>query len=297
LRHDISVKKHPGASMSNRYVFAVYAGRSGGKQTTDFFNRNIDGCLAINEFPHYEATLPGRLGNWQHRFHRRFIETHELLGRGKMLEAFVNDDRRYMERITKRRLNMIDTALKKSGRDIFIDMNKLFGRSIYRGVDLVLPKYRLVYMPRDPLKNMRSFLNRDKIFSLDNNRPEDACNELRLDSSDMEKGELYLWMWTELHLRFQTMCKSPKVEAFSTIRTEDMNDQDKWQQTLDELHLPYSDLVIEPPSNSNVKLGFGATKVTGEDVELFEKFIRRIPLDVRKRVDYFDSYNPAQSVG
>jgi hypothetical protein len=283
--------------MKNRYVFAVYAGRSGGKQTTDFFNRNVNGCLAINEFPHYEATLPGRLGKWQHKFHRRFIETHELLGRGGMIEAFVNDDRQYLEKVTRRRLNMIDRVLKERGCSIYVDMNKLFGRSIYRGVDLVLPEYCLVYMPRDPLKNMRSFLNRDKNFSLDNNRPDDACNELRLDSSDMEKGELYLWMWTELHLRFQSMCKSPKVEAFSTIRTEDMNDAEKWQQTLDDLRLPYSQIAIELPSNTNAQLGFGATKVSQEDVELFEKFLRRIPLEVRKRVDYFDTYDPAQSVG
>ncbi|MDA1100694.1 MAG: hypothetical protein O2967_17110 [Proteobacteria bacterium] len=100
--------------MTNKYVFAVYAGRSGGMQTTDFFNRNVNGCLAINEFPHYQQTLPGRLGNWQHRFHRRFIETHELLGRGRFLEAFVKGDDQYLEKITKRRLNMIDEVLKKT---------------------------------------------------------------------------------------------------------------------------------------------------------------------------------------
>ncbi|MDA1100693.1 MAG: hypothetical protein O2967_17105 [Proteobacteria bacterium] len=176
-------------------------------------------------------------------------------------------------------------------------MNKLFGRGIFRGVDLVLPKYSLIYMPRDPLKNMRSFLNRDKNFWLDNNRPEDACNEFRLDSSEMEKGELYLWMWTELHLRFQTMCKSPKVEAFSTLRTEHMNDVKSWEKTLCELRLPFSDISIEPPSNSNAKLGFGATRVTEEDVDLFQRFLTRLPADVRKRVDYFDAYEPTLSIG
>jgi hypothetical protein len=283
--------------MSNRYVFAVYAGRSGGKQTTDFFNRNVAGCLAINEFPHYQSTLPGRLGNWQHRFHRKFIETHELLGRGKFLEAFVNGDDRYLERITKRRIKMIDAVLEENNRNIFFDMNKLFARSIYRGVNLVLPKYSLIYMPRDPLKNMKSFLNRNKNFYLDNNRPEDTCNELRMDSSDLAKGELYLWMWTELHLRFQTMCKSPKVEAFSTIRTEHMNDPQAWAKTLDELRLPYSEIRIEPPQNTNSNLGYGTTKVTQEDVALFNRFLQRIPIDVRKRLDYFDSYDPTKSVG
>jgi hypothetical protein len=283
--------------MTNRYVFAVYAGRSGGMQTTHFFNRNVDGCLAINEFPFFQASLPGRLGSWQRHFHRKFIESHELLGRGKFLEAFVSGDDRYLEKITRRRIRMIDKELRKNNRTIYFDMNKLFARSIFRGVDLVLPKYSLVYMPRDPLKNMRSYLNRDKDFYLDNNRPEDACNELRLDSSDMVKGELYLWMWTELHLRFQTMCKLPKVEAYSTIRTEQMNDKKAWMQTLDELNLPYSDIRIEPPSNTNTKLGYGATKVTHEDVELFKRFLKRIPADLRKRVDYFDTYDPTLSVG
>jgi hypothetical protein len=283
--------------MSNRYVFAIYAGRSGGMQTTHFFNRNVEGCLAINEFPHYEATLPGRLGNWQHRFHRSFIETHELLGRGKFLEAYVNGDDPYLEKVTRRRLKMIDAELEKTNRNIYFDMNKLFARSIFRGVELVLPKYSLLYMPRDPLKNMKSFLNRNKDFYLDNNRPEDACNELRLDSSDMEKGELYLWIWSELHLRFQTMCKSPKVEAYSTIRTDDMNSANKWMSTLDELRLPHSNLVIEPPSNTNSRLGHGATQVTEEDVALFERFVKRIPADLRKRIDYFDTYDPVKSIG
>lgn len=282
--------------MNNRYVFAVYAGRSGGMQTTHFLNRNVEGCLAINEFPRYEASLPGRMGKWQHSFHRKFVETHELLGRGKTLEAFVNGDNQYLERITKRRIQMIDDVLKKNNRTIYIDMNKLFGRSMFRGVDLVLPKYSLIYMPRDPLKNMRSYLNRSKNFLLDNNLPDDACNELRLDSSDMEKGELYLWMWTEIHLRFHAMCKSDKVEAFATIRTEDMNDRDIWGQTLDELRLPHREIHIEPAPNSNIKLGYGATQVTEEDIALFQRFLQRIPTNIRKRVAYFDTYDPRQAL-
>ncbi len=283
--------------MKKRFVFAVYAGRSGGLQTTHFFNRNVEGCLAVNEFPRYEASLPGRLGNWQHRFHRKFIETHELLGRGKMLEAFARGDDEYLARVTRRRLKMISNELDKNGCSIYIDMNKLFGRSIFRGVDQVLPNYSLIYMPRDPLKNMKSYINRNKNFYLDNNRPDDDCNELQLDSSNMKKEELYLWMWAELHLRFQTMCKSPRVDSFSTIRTEDMNSSDIWAKTLDELELPYKQVSIEPQSNSNTKLGFAATRITEDDVALFEGFLKRIPSKIRDRIDYFDSYDPKQSIG
>jgi hypothetical protein len=66
---------------------------------------------------------------------------------------------------------------------------------------------------------------------------------------------------------------------------------------IDELRVPYSQINIESPSNSNAKLGYGATKVSQEDVDLFEKFLRRIPLDIRKCVEYFDTYDLTQSIG
>ena len=283
--------------MTERYVFAVYTGRSGGMQTTAFLNRNVHNCWAANEYPSYEPTLPGRLGSWQRRFHRRFIETHELLGRGKVLTAFVEGDHDYIERVARKRFRRIEKEMERRGADIFIDVTKFFARGLHCGVNRLIPRYSLLLIVRDPIKNMRSFLNRNKNFDLDNNRPGDACNVLRLDESDMEKGELYLWMWCELYLRFQELAKLPNVDRATVMRTEDMNRPERWAATLDELDLPHGEITIEPPENTNVRLGYGRTTVTEGDARLFERFLGRLPAELRGRIDYFDAYDPWAAVG
>lgn len=278
------------------YVFTVFTGRGGGAQTTAFLNRTVSGCWAANEFPEYVPTLPGRLGRWQHRFHRRFIETHELLGRGEVIKAFVRGDDDYIEKVARRRMKLIEEEADRRGATIYIDVTKFFARGLHRGIIRTIPRFSLLFMARNPLTNMRSFLNRRKNFLLDNNRPGDSCNVLRLNDADMEKGELYLWMWCELHLRFQELARLPNVERTATIRTEAMNDADAWRHTLDELHLPHLGIEIAPPPNRNVTLGYGETQVSADDARLFERFVQRIPVDVRRRLTYLDDFDPWQSV-
>ena len=70
------------------YYFTVTAGRCGQATFTELVNRAVPGVLALHEEPHVRPLLPRFLGDLERQFRRRFVETHELLGRGAVLDAF-----------------------------------------------------------------------------------------------------------------------------------------------------------------------------------------------------------------
>ena len=79
-----------------------------------------------------------------------------------------------------------------------------------------------VRLLRDPVLNMRSFLNRNKTFYLDNTRPDAPNNRLCLDPADLSRGELYLWAWCETYLRFDALVEEFAIAPAVEIRTEDL---------------------------------------------------------------------------
>ncbi len=281
--------------MGTRYVFTVTAGRSGQASLCEILRRHVPGCHAAFEEPTARPILPGALGDMERRFRRRFVETHELLGRGKVLSAFSRGDDAYLDRIAARRLAMIDRTLARENCSIHVDVSKYFARGLHRGflraLDTAEPGVALIRLVRDPILNMRSFLNRDKDFGLDNSPPEAAGNLLRLDSGDMEKGELYLWAWCEMYLRFDAMVEEFGIGRAVEIRTEHQHDPVRMVAALDALGLPHDDIAPGRVTNSNAAQGFGETRVGAGDIALFERFLGRLPADCRRRIAYFDDYD------
>ena len=99
-------------------------------------------------------------------------------------------------------------------------------------------------------------------------------------------------MWCELHLRYKKIISSPNVDKTAILKTEDMNNPSHMKVMLDTLNLPYGEIRIELPINTNISSGLGATLVTEADVRLFEKFISRVPDSVREKIGYLDKYEP-----
>ena len=275
-----------------RYIFTVAAGRSGQSSLTDLLDRHVFDCWAAVEEPKVDCVLPGRWGQYERRFRRRFFETHELLGRGKVLQAYSEGNDDYLEQIVRQKLRNIQRKLRRRDASIYIDVSKYFARGQHLGYLKVLPQFSLIHLVRDPLKNMRSFLNRNKDFYLDNGPPDSKFNHLRLKASDLNKGELYLWAWCELHLRFQALAADAKVDKAIEIRTDDLTNEDKMTALLKALDLRHKPLELTPPMNTNVFLGFPETKVQVEDVELFRQFVQKIPGEQFDRIQYFHDYDP-----
>ena len=50
--------------------------------------------------------------------------------------------------------------------NVYFDVSKFYARGLYLGFNSLLENYSVVFLVRDPLMNMKSFLNRKKIFYL-----------------------------------------------------------------------------------------------------------------------------------
>ena len=276
--------------MTDRYIFTVTAGRSGQSSLTHLLNTHVDNCYAAFEEPAPKLHLIGFLRDFERRFRRQFVETHELLGRGKVLSAFENGDEAYLDLIAAKRLRLIDGK----GVGIHVDVSKYFARGLHRAFCRACPDLSLILLVRDPVLNMRSFLNRGKSFTLDNNMPDASSNHLRLPCDDFAKGELYLWAWCEMYLRYLALIDEFNIQTATIIRTEDLNDADKLNAHFSALGLPHSPVIKIKPRNTNAEQGKGETVVATEDIELFENFLKRLPQSALKQISYFDTYDPGR---
>ena len=83
---------------------------------------------------------------------------------------------------------------------------------------------------------MRSYLNRNKNFFLDNSIPEAKNNILRMNSKNFSKGEFYLWSWSEILLRYKRMSECRKVKKAIVIKNDDLMHPNKISKILDTLN-------------------------------------------------------------
>jgi hypothetical protein len=274
------------------FIFTVTTGRSGQNSLADYLARAVPDSYVACEEPQPKlmfAKYSGFLGGLENRFRRRFVETHELLGRGQVLKAFDQGDEAYLDAIVERRLRKI----QKRGSRIYIDVSKYFSRGLHRAFCRAVGDFGLILLIRDPLANMRSFLNRDKKFTLDNALPDARSNELVLDSSNMTKGELYLWSWCENFLRYLKLIEEFGVKRHVIVRTEDIHDPARLNSYLGTLGL--ASIVAGPPPLLNTNSL--RTIVTEEDIRTFEKFRKRLSSEVVERIAMLREYDPSASLG
>ncbi len=277
-----------------RIIFTVCAGRSGQSSLSHFFNINCAKTYAGFEVPDAGPFLPGRLGKIEQRFRRRFVQTHELLGRGRVLTAFENYEDAYLASVARKRLRLVERDLRRHQATVYVDVSKYFARGLHVGFLKLVPRFSLILLVRDPILNMRSFLNRKKNFFLDNNRPDAERNLLRLPRENLSPGELYLWGWFEQYLRGLEIAEAKNVDRFVTIRNTDINDNTIMTNHMRELGLEHGRLSTVERKNSNFRQNFGHTTLRAEDVETFEGFLQKVPDEICQRIPYLSDYRPSE---
>jgi len=277
---------------AERFIFTVATGRCGQSSLSQLVANHVPDCYPAFEEPSVEPILPPPFAVYERKFRRRFIETHELLGRGKILTAFECGDDEYIDGIVAKRMRDIRRKMKQRPASIYFDISKFFARGLHKGFTKAIGRYALVNLVRDPVANMRSFLNRKKTFSLDNNLPEARSNILQLTFSDMNAGEFYLWSWCELNLRFEAMRQSGQVTHAVEIRTEHLKDPARMNAVFDALDLVHSPLRPLSSDNTNLEQDFSETRVSASDIRLFERFMGRLPSGINDRIAYLQNYDP-----
>ncbi len=276
--------------MIERFIFTVATGRCGQASFTEWVNKHVPAAYAAFEEPHARPRLPGALGDLERHFRRRFVETDELLGRGRVLDAFVANDDAYIERVAAKRIALAERWC--AGKSIYVDVSKFFARGLHVGFARRVPKFGLVILLRDPVANMRSFLNRDKNFWKDNAPSDAARNRLRLDPKSLGKGELYLWAWCEMYLRYLALRDSGQATHAVEVPTHELDHPERVAAIFKALELAHTPLTQVGVRNTNAEAGRGATVVTAEDVRVFERFMNRLPAAVVDRLGYLKSYRP-----
>ncbi len=277
---------------TRRLYFTVTAGRSGQASLTEMLQKSVPRVLALFEEPQIHPLLPRILGDIERRLRRRYVETHELLGRGEVLRAFERGDDTALDRFASRRLAWIDNQVKRHDAEICVDVSKYFARGMHRAIARARPDIGLIRLVRDPILNMRSFLTRSKNFNLDNVLPDCGFNELCMDADSLSSGEMYLWAWCEMYLRYDRLVEEFGLTPAVEIRTEDLDDPSALAAKFSVLGLPFEKIEATPPRNTNISQGHGETIVHVDDIEMFERFRDRLPADLRNRISYFDDYDP-----
>jgi hypothetical protein len=273
-----------------RFIFTATAGRSGQGYLASLLNHHVPDCIALFEEPQVKPALPGALGDLERYFRRRFVETHELLGRGRAMTAFQAGDEVALNHMAAKRIAWLTHRM--DGATVCFDISKYFIRGLHRAMARAFPNLVLVRLVRDPVANMRSFLNRNKNFYLDNDGPGAPRNELRLDPERLDKAGLYLWAWCEVYLRADALAAEFSLSPVVEIHTEDLRDAAIMTQHLAAIGLSHTPLLEQRTTNDNPSQGFAETRIHPADIETFERFRDFLPPAMLDRIPYLKTYNP-----
>jgi len=272
-----------------RYVFTISPGRSGQASLSALLAASIPDAFVAFEEPQVRPLLPGGFGDMERRFRRRFVETDELLGRGRVLEAFDAGDEQALRRYAAARHRWVTRRLRRRRASVYIDVSKHFLHGLHVGaLDLVTaegamlsPCIRLV---RDPIENMRSYLNRRKRFRLDYGDPNGRFNEVRLDPQTLCEGEFYLHAWCETYLRGERLVRERGLPDPVEIETPDLSKPEVVSKALDRVGLTHGPVPQLPAQNTNIASGYGETEVERKDLDVFRRFRDRLPEPLTSRL-------------
>jgi len=280
--------------MKNKYIFTVTAGRSGQNTLTSIIENYAINCSVACEAPKIDYFFKkGFSSDLERMFRRRFIETHEMLGRGKVLTCFMDGNDHYIETVAKKRIDMIDKKLVDLNCSTYVDVSKFFARGLHVGFKNILPEFSLIHLVRDPVANMCSFLNRGKNFYLDNGYPSSKKNLLVLDEKNMKKSDLYLWAWCEMALRYEKIKSLDCVNSYVEIYTSKLNDHTYIDKCFNHIGLSHNKIQKNNLKlNTNIDCGYERTIVSKYDIEKFDRFLDMVPNFIIDKIPYLRSYNP-----
>tara|TARA_X000000950_G_scaffold108424_2_gene136738 strand:- start:3029 stop:3898 length:870 start_codon:yes stop_codon:yes gene_type:complete len=265
--------------MLKNYIFTITNGRSGQETLYRILQKYAINCFSDFEAPNIKTLMPSPLNVIERKIRRKFIETDELLGRGKVIQAYENKDFKFIENIARKRLVFIEEQMHKLKADSYFDISKFYVRGLFEGFNRLVKAYSLVFLVRDPLQNMKSFYNRNKNFYLDNSVPSAKTNILQLNHECLSKEELYLWAWSEVFLRFKRLSKSNRVLKSIVFKTEDLKSPKRVETLFKSLNIKYNAIKDVKIINTNQEIGLRKTKVLEEDLEKLVKFIKKLPKD------------------
>jgi hypothetical protein len=281
--------------MTPCFVFTISPGRSGQASLAAHLERCLEDTFVAFEEPQVRPILPGVLGDVERGFRRRFVETHELLGRGGVLRAFERGDDAALRRFARARHDWLMRRMRRRGAVHYVDISKHFLHGLHvHALDFIEADVRAIRLIRDPILNMRSYLNRRKNLRLDYSPPDAAANELRLAPAGLSPGEVYLHAWAETYLRGARLVAEHGLPEPIDLATEQLSDTAVLTAFLARLGIPHRAQPALPPQNTNLQGGYGQTQIGQADIDTFWRFRDRLSEEQLARLPIGPDYDPAR---
>ena len=269
-------------------ILVVSPGRSGQASFSSVLEQAFPSAYVAFEEPQIDYIFPKKLSFLERKFRRKFLETDELLGRGNVLKAFENSDFQKLRTYGENKVNWLLKKMRHKNTNVAFEVNKHLLHGLHIGLQKTPNiEFKMIELVRNPLNNMRSFLNRNKDFYLDNSPPDCINNELIISRESLTKGQLYLHAWCECYLRARRFSKDKGIELLS-IRTFDLENPKIIRSLLQKLGMPMCRLENFDKVNTNNVLGFGETVVTKNDISDAELFWKMIPNEIAANLPEFN---------
>ena len=276
--------------MKKQLIFTVCAGRCGQVTLTKYFNKYIKNCIAECEPPElwYQTKWP--LGSRLRNFQRKHMNSYsdEMLGRGKAIKWYEEDDDTNLDHLVGKRLKRIE----KFKCLTYVEISKFFIRSYGEATIKKVPNLKLIKLSRNPITNARSFTNRNKNYALDGIFPHFHKSLLKMDVSKMSLFQLYLWQWAEIELRYLRLLEIYHPLTHYELSSESIDDPNELKRLFQHFQLNIKNIPITPLTreNTNVENGFQETMITESDLKSFQQFLEMSPYHLINKISGLKSY-------
>ncbi len=273
-----------------QYIFTSVVGRSGQFSLADTLNRYGIKCYAEAEPP--DLLIKGKyVPKWLRYIQRKYIVTNEMLGRGKALKWYDENKTDKLDYIVSKKIDRINSLKNKKQFSTYIEVSKFFQRTQFESFYRKIPTLGLIKLTRDPISNAKSFLNRNKLFYLDNNFPESPNNCLNLPVNELSQFQLYLWSWFEIELRFHRFVKTYNINRIFKIKTEDLNSKKRIVELFEYFNIDYNYPENIHVLNTNISKGFSKTIIDKKDITEYKLFLKKVPKDAIDKIEYLNDFS------
>jgi len=269
------------------FFFTVCTGRCGQATLVNYINKFSTNTFSEVEPP--ETFFQGRniISRILQNIEREFFNTDEMLGRGKFLEFYDKNNLNPIQIECQKKIKRINNILFKKNKINYFEVSKFFIRSYGEELIKINPNMKILYLYRNPIINAKSFLNRKKNFQKDNFLPSFLKTQFNINIESLNEFEKYLWCWIEVKLRMLELKKKYNQIKIYNFKTEDLNKLDKIKNMFDFFNIKYENLSILNPSNTNEEQGRNATVIAKNDLEIFLKFLKKIPEKILSEIPEF----------
>jgi hypothetical protein len=289
-------------------IFTATLGRNGSQNLIDLFNRFGIDCIGEHEPPDLPLRRLGYREFFRKRgwfgpgsqvamigrdFQRKYVAPDTMVGRGEALRWVDAGDEEKLRELSARRVARIRRFARKGYRH-YLEAGPYFLRTYGHQTYELLPDLRLIKLTRDPLRNAKSFVNREKDIFKNALPPDRPSNILRLeDWQGLSKFQLYLHQWFETELRFLDFLDRHEVSKVFVLSTPELSDPERMHEMFSFFGIEHKPLEGLAATNTSGEHGKQSTHIGERELAEFEEFVGLMPPRLRERLAFLQDYDPA----